>query len=90
MTIGVYMQPSNFTVEKYDEAFKRIDSTAGALQGMLYHCAMEADGKITVFDVWESEAAFAKFGETLVPTLAELGVDPGQPMIMPVHNMLKG
>ena len=52
--------------------------------------ALEADGKINVFDVWESQEAFDAFGATLMPILTELGVDPGAPMAMPVHNVIVG
>ena len=31
------------------------------------------DGKIAVFDVWDSQEAFDAFGATLMPILTELG-----------------
>ena len=43
-----------------------------------------------MFDVWESQQAFEAFGPTLLPIMAELGADPGQPMVSPVHNIIKG
>ena len=51
---------------------------------------MEADGLIQVFDVWESEASFQAFGKTLLPIMADLGADAGQPQASPVHNLIKG
>ena len=91
MALGLYFQPDNFTSGTYDEVIKRLDAAgAAAPEGRLHHFAMETDGKISVFDVWESEETFAKFGETLVPIMAELGADPGQPMVMPIHNIIKG
>jgi hypothetical protein len=33
---------------------------------------------------------FQKFGETLVPIMKKLGVDPGRPQIMKVHNVKNG
>ena len=50
-------------------------------------CFGEGDG-LQVFDVWESQEAFDKFGETLMPILAEKGIDPGEPVVAPVHNIL--
>jgi hypothetical protein len=41
-------------------------------------------------DVWESGEAFEQFGQTLMPLLQELGIDPGQPAISSVHNVIKG
>ena len=41
-----------------------------------------------VFDIWDSQADFEKFGETLRPILASIPLDPGQPDIMPVINII--
>jgi hypothetical protein len=41
-----------------------------------------------VFDVWTSQAAFDRFGKTLMPILQELLVDPGQPTVMPIHKII--
>jgi hypothetical protein len=41
-----------------------------------------------VFDVWTSQAAFDRFGKTLMPILQQLGVDPGQSSIMPMHRVI--
>ena len=30
-----------------------------------------------------------KFGKTLMPILAEIGLDPGTPTLMPIHNIIK-
>jgi len=38
---------------------------------------------------WTSQAAFDKFGKTLMPILAEIGLDPGKPTVMPIHNIIK-
>jgi hypothetical protein len=91
MALGMYFRPSSFTPEKYDEAISRLEAAgAGAPAGRLYHAALEADGLIQVFDIWDSQESFQAFGATLVPILAELGVDPGEPQVSPVHNIIKG
>jgi hypothetical protein len=51
---------------------------------------MEVDGQIRVFDVWESMEHFQAFGATLMPIMSKLGVDPGEPQIMKVHNVGNG
>ena len=43
-----------------------------------------------VVDVWDTLEQFQKFGETLMPILAEVGVDPGQPEIEPLHEVKVG
>lgn len=91
MALGMYFTPSSFSPARYDEAIKRLEEAgAGAPPGRLHHVAVETDGQIQVFDIWDSEESFQAFGATLVPILTELGVDPGQPQISPVHNVIKG
>jgi hypothetical protein len=51
---------------------------------------MEVDGAIHVFEVWGSMEQFQKFGQTLVPILSKLGVNPGQPQVSTVHNVQNG
>ena len=91
MAVGLYFTPSGFTKDKYDEAIRKLDEAgAGAPAGRTYHVALESDGGIQVFDIWESQQAFEAFGQTLIPILSELGVDPGQPMTSAVHNVIQG
>ena len=40
--------------------------------------------------MWESQESFEKFGETLVPIMAELGSDPGEPQVAEIHNVILG
>jgi len=91
MAVGMYFRPSGFTKDKYDEAIRKLqEAGAGSPAGRTYHVALESDGMIQVFDIWESQDAFEAFGQTLVPILSELGVDPGQPMAAEVHNVIQG
>lgn len=89
MALGVYFAPSSFTAEEYNEVTKRLEAVdAGAPTGRLYHFALEGGGQIQLFDIWESAESFQAFGATLVPILAELGIDPGQPQVSPVYNII--
>ena len=91
MPVGLYFTPSGFNKDKYDEAIRKLEEAgAAAPTGRTYHVALESDGAIQVFDIWESQEAFEAFGQTLIPILAELGVDPGQPMAAEVHNVIQG
>jgi hypothetical protein len=91
MALGMYFAAGSFPLATYDDAIKQLDEAGvGAPPGRIYHFALENDGQVQVFDVWESEATFHAFGETLIPILSALGVDPGQPMVMPIHNIIKG
>jgi hypothetical protein len=92
MSLGMYFTPTGFTTDKYDEAIRRLDAAgAAAPAGREYHCALKLqDGSVNVFDVWDSRESFEKFGETLVPILTALGTDPGEPMVLEVHNVILG
>jgi len=91
MALGFYFTPSGFTPEQYDQTLARLEAAgAGSPPGRLYHAALESDGLIQVFDVWESQESFEAFGGTLLPIMGELGVDPGQPMVASVRNTIQG
>ena len=40
-----------------------------------------------VYDIWDAPENFAAFGEVLMPILADVGVDPGEPAVMPVYRI---
>jgi hypothetical protein len=91
MALGFYFTPKGFTPEKYDEAIRQLEAAgAGSPQGRIHHIALERDGEVQVFDVWESQEAMEAFGPTLMPILAGLGVDPGQPMVQEVRRVISG
>jgi hypothetical protein len=91
MALGFYFVHEGFTPEKYDEAIQRLDAAgAGSPKGRLNHFALESDGAIQVFDVWESQEDFEAFGETLVPILGELGVTLQAPSVAKVFNSITG
>jgi hypothetical protein len=93
MALGLYFQPTGFSTAVYDEAVSQLEQAGagfGQVPGRTFHCAMEVDGQVSVFDVWESKEQFEKFGETLVPIMSKLGANPGEPMIMAVHNVQNG
>jgi hypothetical protein len=93
MPHALYFQPTGSTPDQYDQAVKELDVAGagfGSVPGRTFHCAMEVDGAVQVFDVWESMEQFEKFGETLIPIMNKLGHDPGEPKVMTVHNVQNG
>jgi hypothetical protein len=92
MAIGVYYQPEGLTFEQYDRFYDRLeqylqeqglDSPEGALHLSLFG----EDGQLAGFEVWESEQAYRKFEEVLLPILAEVGIQGAQPQIVPIHRL---
>ncbi len=91
MAFGMYFTPASFTREQYDQAITKLEAAgAGAPAGRLFHVALDVDGGVHIFDVWESMELFEEFGKALMPILSELNVDPGQPQVSPVHNIVEG
>ena len=90
MAIAMYFHPASFTAAQYDEVDRRLDAAGVRTpQGRLHHSCFGGGDSLMVYDVWESQELFDKFGETLLPILADVGVDPGQPDVMPVHNIIQ-
>lgn len=91
MAIGVYFSPASMTAAQYDEVIKQLEAAgAGAPRGRQYHSCFGTGDKMMVFDVWESQETFEAFAGTLMPILQSLNIDPGQPDVMPVHNIIPG
>ena len=91
MALGIYFSPTSMTKQQYDTCIKKLEA-AGADKpaGRLYHASFGDGDKLAVFDVWESQELFDRFGQTLMPILKEIGVEIGQPHVMPIHNVIKG
>lgn len=91
MALGFYITGKGFTQEKYDTTLGQLEEAgAGAPDGRISHVALETDGEIQVFDIWESQAAFEAFGATLLPILSAAGIELNEPMVARVHNEIKG
>jgi hypothetical protein len=91
MALGFYITGKGFTQDRYDATLVQLEEAgAGAPDGRISHVALEADGEIQVFDVWESQEAFDAFGATLIPILTAAGIEISEPVVARVHNEIKG
>ena len=73
-----------------EDVVKQLEAAGvGSPKGSLYHAAFGDTNDLQVFDVWDSQAEFDAFGAVLMPILAKVGMNPPQPDIMPVHNIIK-
>jgi hypothetical protein len=91
MSILVRFAPaSSTTKEQYDETISRLESDGGEFppDGLEYHCAFMSGGNLRVSEVWDSREKFEAFGARLMPILSEVGIDPGTPEILEVHNTI--
>jgi hypothetical protein len=91
MALGYYFAPESMTGDQYDETIRRLEAAGqGSPAGRQYHVAFYEGEKLHVFDVWDSSESFERFGQTLMPILSEIGIDPGQPHVAEVHNIIEG
>lgn len=90
MSLGFYFSPNPpMSAQQYNECIKRLRKAgAGHPPGRVYHSCFGSPENLMVFDVWTSQAAFEKFGKTLAPILKEIGIDAGQPQVMPIHSTI--
>jgi hypothetical protein len=88
-------QGAGLTKESYEESVRkvtggksRVESPSDwPVEGLLAHVAGEGESGFRVVDVWESEEAAQRFGETLIPILQEVGVN-AKPEIYPAHTFV--
>ena len=82
---------SSLTTDQYDETIRRLEQDGDfPPDGLEYHVAfLSADGDLRVSEIWESQEQFEAFGQRLMPLLNEVGIDPGQPEILQIHNIIK-
>jgi hypothetical protein len=91
MAIAVLFTPPAMSTEQYDEIMRRLDAAGqNAPQGRLQHLCFGEGSNLKVLDVWDSPETFGAFGQTLIPIVQDVGVDPGQPLITPMHNQVEG
>ena len=91
MSIVVRFSPKSLTIEKHDEVTRRLEE-AGAWppDGLDYHVVFGSDGNLQVGEVWDSPERFHAFGETLMPILADVGIEfSSDPEIFEIHQSLK-
>jgi hypothetical protein len=80
-----------FTSAKYDETVKKLEAAGvGAPKGRVHHVSFGDPASLHVTDIWDNMEDFQAFGQVLMPILQSLGIDPGQPDIKEVHNIIVG
>lgn len=90
MSILVRFAPATLSAAQYDESIRKLEE-AGEFppDGLEYHLCFGAEGSLRVSEIWDSREQLEAFGEKLMPILAEVGIEAGQPETMEVHNIVK-
>ena len=90
MSILIRFAPASLTAAQYDESVRKLEE-AGDFppDGMDLHVCFGTDGNLRVSEVWDSQEQLDAFGERLMPVLSEVGIEPGEPEVMEIHNIVK-
>jgi len=95
MPVVLVHQGPTLTQERYEAAVTKLTGDTRGLRapsdwpvdGLLVHTAGQGSVGFRVVDVWETELAAQRFGETLGPILHELGVTD-MPEVYPAHTFV--
>jgi hypothetical protein len=86
----VRFTPESATTEQYDRTIQLLEKSGDWLpEGLEYHVAFESGGKFRVSEIWDSREQFDKFGSRLMPVLKDVGIEPGRPELLEIHNVVK-
>ncbi len=90
MSVLVRFTPQSLTAAQYDESVRRLEE-AGDFppDGMDYHVCFGSDGDLRVSEIWDSMEQLEAFGEKLMPLLSDVGIQPGEPEMLEIHNIVK-
>ena len=89
MSVLIRFAPASLTAEQYDESVRRLQETGMfPPEGMEYHVCFGSGGNLRVSEIWDSREQLEAFGEQLMPILSEVGIEPGEPEVVEVHNIV--
>jgi hypothetical protein len=91
MSVLIRFAPASLTAEQYDESVRRLEEGEGGFppEGLDYHVCFGTDGNLKVSEIWDSREQLEAFGERLMPLLADIGIEPGEPEVIEIHNVVK-
>jgi hypothetical protein len=88
--IGIYIVTTNMTIAQHTTGRERLRQAGAPEAAMKLHSCFGEDGKLQVFDIWETQEAFDTFLTYLGPVMQELGIELAQPpVIMPIVDLVQ-
>jgi hypothetical protein len=90
MSVLIRFTPASLTAQQYDESVRRLEQAGDwPPDGLDYHVCFGSEGNLKVSEIWDSRQQLDAFGERLMPVLADVGIEPGEPELMEIHNIVK-
>jgi hypothetical protein len=90
MSVLIRFAPASLTAAQYDESVRKLEESGDfPPDGLDYHVCFGTEGTLRVSEIWDSREQLDAFGERLMPVLSEVGIDPGEPEVIEIHNIVK-
>lgn len=90
MSLLTRFAPPSLTADQYDQVVRRLtEEGIQPADGLDYEVCFGSGDQMRVSLVWDSKEQFEAFATRLMPILEEVGVDPGEPEVLEVHNIIK-
>lgn len=90
MSILVRFAPGSLTQAQYDASVSRLEAEGTfPPEGMDYHVCFGSEPSLRVSEIWDSREQWQAFGEKLMPVLADIGIQPGEPEVIEIHNIVR-
>ena len=90
MSLLVRFAPPSLTAQQYDHVVRRLEEEGiSPAEGLDYELCFGSGDQMKVSLVWDSKENFDAFAARLMPILGEVDLDPGEPEVFEVHNIIK-
>lgn len=89
MAVAIYFHPESLSEPEYRAVVEQLAREGEwPPSGLVHHSCFGEGNQLMVYEVWETQEALDAFGQRLMPVLQQQQLDPGQPQVMPVVNVL--
>lgn len=90
MSLLARFAPPSMTAEQYDAIVARLyEEGIHPAPGLELEVCFGSGDQMKVSLLFDSQEEFEAFGALLQPVLADMGMDPGHPEVVEVHNVIR-
>ena len=90
MSVLVRFSPPSMTAVQYDAILSRLyEESVQPAPGLELEVCYGSGDQMKVSVLFDSQEHLDAFGARLMPILEEVGMDPGEPEVLEVHNIIR-
>ena len=90
MSVLVRFAPPSLTAAQYDAVLARLyEEGVQPAPGLELEVCFGSGDQMKVSAIFDSQEHLDAFGARLAPILEEMGMDPGEPEVVEVHNIIR-